>query len=301
MKKSKKIIITILSIICIILIVIIGYKIYEYCTEFHLDNVNKYLVNTNNQSIGGNADNIYYGVNLEKAKVTKYEELVSTGISIRIIHNKNLSENEGNKLSKYLQSFVDEDAKIEKEKYTEEALLPANYFWVAPHYGKTAQETVEKFILYIQKDDISSAMSFGSRLDEFLDQENTDNSEILKEQGVFAGQIKNLYLGLLGVKAEEKNISLEELGMTADKLVSELTPQDIHYMELVGTKEVERKDDQIEILAVLRYQTKYYLAGFTLKHTEKGWYIDSLSSESENIMNGKIKKITQDRSDALLS
>ena len=50
MKKSKKIIITILSIICIILIVIIGYKIYEYCTEFHLDNANKYLVNTNNQS-----------------------------------------------------------------------------------------------------------------------------------------------------------------------------------------------------------------------------------------------------------
>ena len=211
------------------------------------------------------------------------------------------SENEGNKLSKYLQSFVDEDAKIEKEKYTEEALLPANYFWVAPHYGKTAQEAVEKFILYIQKDDISSAMSFGSRLDEFLNQENTDNSEILKEQGIFAGQIKNLYLGLLGVNADEDDVSLEELGMTADKLVSELTPQDIHYMELVGTKEVESKDDQIEILAVLRYQTKYYLAGFTLKHTEKGWYIDSLSSESENILNGKIKKITQERSDAMLS
>ena len=89
--------------------------------------------------------------------------------------------------------------------------------------------------------------------------------------------------------------------MTADKLVSELTPQDIHYMELVGTKEVERKDDQIEILAVLRYQTKYYLAGFTLKHTEKGWYIESLSSEAENILNGEIKKITQERSDELLS
>ena len=211
------------------------------------------------------------------------------------------SENEGNQLSKYLQSFVDEDAEIEEKKYTEEALLPANYFLVAPHYGKTAQEAVEKFILYIQKDDISSAMSFGSRLDEFLNQENTDNSEILKEQGIFAGQIKNLYLGLLGVKADEDNISLEELGMTADKLVSELTPQDIHYMELVGTKEVESKNDQTEILAVLRYQTKYYLAGFTLRHTENGWYIDSLSSESENIMNGEIKKITQERSDELLS
>ena len=144
-------------------------------------------------------------------------------------------------------------------------------------------------------------MSFGSRLDEFLNQENTDNSEILKEQGIFAGQIKNLYLGLLGVNADEDDVSLEELGMTADKLVSELTPQDIHYMELVGTKEVESKDNQTEILAVLRYQTKYYLAGFTLKHTEKGWYIDSLSSESENILNGKIKKITQERSDAMLS
>ena len=211
------------------------------------------------------------------------------------------SENEGNKLTKYLQGFADEDAKIQEEIYTEGGLLPANYFWVAPNYGQTAQETVEKFILYIQKDDISSAMSFGSRLDEFLNQENTDNSKILKEQGIFAGQIKNLYLGLLGVKADEDNISLEELGMTADKLVSKLTPQDIHYMELVGTKEVESKDDQAEILAVLKYSAKYYLAGFTLKHTENGWYIDSLSSESENIMNGEIKKITQDRSDTLLS
>lgn len=211
------------------------------------------------------------------------------------------SENDGKKLTEYLQSFVDEDAEIEKEKYTEEALLPANYFWAAPHYGKTTQETIEKFILYIQKDDISSAMSFGSRLDEFLSQENPDNSEILKAQGLFAGQIKNLYLGLLGIKADEDNTSLEELGMTADKLVSELTPQDIHYMELVGTKEVESNDNQAEILAVLKYRAKYYLAGFTLKPTEKGWYIDSLSSESENIMNGKIKKITQERSDAVLS
>lgn len=211
------------------------------------------------------------------------------------------SENEGNQLSKYLQSFVDEDTEIQEEKYTEGALLPANYFWVAPKYEQKAQETIEKFILYIQKADISSAMSFGSRLDEFLNQENSDNSEVLKEQGIFAGQIKNLYLGLLEIKAGEGNISLEELGMTADKLVSELTPQDIHYMELVGTKEVESKDDQAEILAVLKYSGKYYLAGFTLRHSEKGWYIESLSSEAENILNGESKKITQERSDELLS
>lgn len=211
------------------------------------------------------------------------------------------SQNEGKQLNKYLQSFVDEDTEIQEEKYTEGALLPANYFWVAPKYEQTAQETIEKFILYIQKADISSAMSFGSRLDEFLNQENPDNSEVLKEQGIFAGQIKNLYLGLLEIKAGEGNISLEELGMTADKLISELTPQDIHYMELVGTKEVESKDDQAEILAVLKYSGKYYLAGFTLRHSEKGWYIESLSSEAENILNGEIKKITQERSDELLS
>ena len=121
MKKSKKIIITILSIICIILIVIIGYKIYEYCTEFHLDNANKYLVNTNNQSIGGNADNIYYGVDLEKAKVTKYEEFVSTGISIRIIHNQNLSENEVNELNVLLSNETLEEYNEENIKDKEES------------------------------------------------------------------------------------------------------------------------------------------------------------------------------------
>ena len=73
----------------------IGYKIYEYCTEFRLDNVDKYLVRTNmNKSIGGSQDNIYYGIDLGKAKITKYDEFNG----MRFIHNRNLSENEVDEL-----------------------------------------------------------------------------------------------------------------------------------------------------------------------------------------------------------
>ena len=137
MKKSKKIIITILSIICIIFIVIIGYKIYEYCTEFHLDNANKYLVTTDTKFLtmrndGGSHEDIYYGIDLNKRKVTKYYEIIRANMS-SIFHintraiefNKNLTENDANKLEELLsntslENYNEEYTKEKEEQNTKE-------------------------------------------------------------------------------------------------------------------------------------------------------------------------------------
>ena len=139
MKKSKKIIITILSIICIIFIVIIGYKIYEYCTEFHLDNANKYLVTTDTKFLtmrndGGSHEDIYYGIDLENRQVIKYSEYIDANMS-HIFHinrrtiefNNNLTENDANKLevllsNTSLEEYNEEYMKEEEEQSTKKVI-----------------------------------------------------------------------------------------------------------------------------------------------------------------------------------
>ena len=51
--------------------------------EFHLDDVNKYLVRTDTRFYtmrddGGSHDDIYYGIDIEKRNVTKYYEFINS-------------------------------------------------------------------------------------------------------------------------------------------------------------------------------------------------------------------------------
>ncbi len=132
MKKSKKIIIAIFSIICIILIVAMGYKIYEYCIEFRLDNTNKYKVTTDTRFLtmrndGGSHENIYYGIDLENRQVIKYSEYIDANMS-HIFHinsrtiefNKNLTENDVSELKELLSNTSLETYHKDYQKEKEE-------------------------------------------------------------------------------------------------------------------------------------------------------------------------------------
>ena len=150
MKRLKKSVIIILSILFIILIVFIGYKIYEYCTEFRLDNTNKYKVTTDTRFLtmrndGGSHDDIYYGIDLEKRKVSKYREIFKAnfGSSIfRFIHtrriefSKDLTENDvkelekllsNTSLEKYNEEYAKDKEKQSTEKSNEQRLNPGTY------------------------------------------------------------------------------------------------------------------------------------------------------------------------------
>ncbi len=180
MKKSKKIIITIFSIIFIILIVIIGYKIYEYCTGFHLDNDNKYLVTTDMQFLtfmadGGSHDNVYYGMDLEKGNVIQYHETVRMKINynefnerhiirdeIRTVKtdNKNLTENDVNKLEMLLkksslEKYNEEYDKNKEEQNTRRGIETTYYYTVENmNYGEIkvyGEKFKEAFLDIIEK------------------------------------------------------------------------------------------------------------------------------------------------------
>lgn len=181
MKKSKKIIIAILSIICVAILVIIGYKIYEYCTEFHLDNPNKYLVTTDMKfwtfmADGGSHDNVYYGIDLEKGKVTRYIEtvrmeknynesnegsIIQDEINTLKTDNKNLTEEDVNKLEALLSKAsleeYNEEYENEKEQRAERSSIMTSFYYTVENmnygeikvYGDSFQEAfsdiVEKY------------------------------------------------------------------------------------------------------------------------------------------------------------
>lgn len=129
----KKMIIAIIIIILMMIMVIVGYKIYEYCIEFRLDNPNKYLVITNTRfatmrNDGGSHENIYYGIDLEKGEVTKYQQSVNVYLELdfttditKIVFHKSLEENDVEELRTLLNDIYSETN--HKEEDTEEETL----------------------------------------------------------------------------------------------------------------------------------------------------------------------------------
>lgn len=129
----KKMIIAIIIIILMMIMVIVGYKIYEYCIEFRLDNPNKYLVITNTRfatmrNDGGSHENIYYGIDLEKGEITKYQQSVNVYMELgfttditKIVFHKSLEENDVKELKTLLNDIYSE-ANHEEENIEEDSL-----------------------------------------------------------------------------------------------------------------------------------------------------------------------------------
>lgn len=174
----KKMIIAIIIIILMMIMVIVGYKIYEYCIEFRLDNPNKYLVITNTRfatmrNDGGSHENIYYGVDLEKGEVTKYQQSVNVYMELgfttditKIVFHKNLEENDVEELRTLLKDIYSEtnhkedtEKKILKnvtEEITPKEFLPKYQFYTVSNmsYGEIDvynEDFIQNFLNIVEK------------------------------------------------------------------------------------------------------------------------------------------------------
>lgn len=175
----KKMIIAIIIIILIIIMVIVGYKIYEYCIEFRLDNANKYLVITNTRfatmrNDGGSHENIYYGVDLEKGEVTKYQQSVNVHLELdfttditKIVFHKSLEENDVEELRTLLNDIYsetnhkeedteEETLKNATEEITPKEFLPKYQFYTVSNmsYGEIDvynEEFIQNFLNIVEK------------------------------------------------------------------------------------------------------------------------------------------------------
>ena len=175
----KKMIIAIIIIILIIIMVIVGYKIYEYCIEFRLDNPNKYLVITNTRfatmrNDGDSHENIYYGIDLEKGEVTKYQQSVNVYLELdfttditKIVFHKSLEENDVEELRTLLNDIYsetnhkeedteEETLKNATEEITPKEFLPKYQFYTVSNmsYGEIDvynEEFIQNFLNIVEK------------------------------------------------------------------------------------------------------------------------------------------------------
>lgn len=175
----KKMIIAIIIIILIIIMIIVGYKIYEYCIEFRLDNANKYLVITNTRfatmrNDGGSHENIYYGIDLEKGEVTKYQQSVNVYLELdfttditKIVFHKSLEENDVEELRTLLNDIYsetnhkeedteEETLKNATEEITPKEFLPKYQFYTVSNmsYGEIDvynEEFIQNFLNIVEK------------------------------------------------------------------------------------------------------------------------------------------------------
>ena len=176
----KKMIIAIIIIILIMIMVIVGYKIYEYCIEFRLDNANKYLVTTDTRfstmrNDGGSHENIYYGIDLEKGEVTKYQQSVNVYLDLgfttditKIVFHKNLEENDVKELRTLLNDIysetnheeenIEEEDSLENvtEEITPKEFLLAYHFYTVSNmsYGEIDvynEEFIQDFLNIVEK------------------------------------------------------------------------------------------------------------------------------------------------------
>ena len=181
------------------------------------------------------------------------------------------------------------DKKEEEEIIPEEALLPANYVLYNTVFSHTPEKAIEKFILSMQKNDLSSMMIYTDLYGE-ADPFSQDLGEILIRQGEVAEQIQTFYYYLMGNDfASTEKVSLDELGMTGEKISSSLELSEIVYLDLNNVLKI--KED--EYAAFYYFNGKHYMSGFTMKEYGQGWKIEELSCASLDLDKGQVKELTE--------
>jgi hypothetical protein len=178
-------------------------------------------------------------------------------------------------------------------KHPEKEILPSNYFIVGASYGKEQKDTIQKFVMAIQKKDPIKALSY-CNMDNAEKDLNTVTSQRINTQANYARQLSYFYYSLLGEPYFQGEKTLAGLNQTAAGILERINPQFIPYMYSDEILKVTSGEDSKEEQYVAFYSLngKRYMAGYTLIKLEKGWQILSLSAPEKGLEPGEVKEIT---------
>ncbi len=198
-------------------------------------------------------------------------------------------------LSKKLntEETTEEQAEKEEIKDPEKEILPPNYFIVGSSFGKDEKDTIQKFLLALQKKDVTKALSY-CNIDAQAEDLNSVNAEVIQLQERFAKQLTYLYYGLLGEEYSPESRKLNELEKTAEDILEELNPEMIPYMDVKDMIEVKGNlpDNEAQYVVFYAFNGKCYVSGYTLVWQDEGWQIASLSLKDGNLKDGEVKEIS---------
>ena len=198
------------------------------------------------------------------------------------IQNKQLEK----KLWQDLENDDKKNSNEKKVKNPENEMLVPNYFVLNSSYGKTPEDVIGKFVLSIQKHDIMTLMTYFEIYEELP--ENIE--DVLIRQGVVGREVQSFYYYLLGNEfASLKEIKLENLGMTGSEIVKKSNPEEVFYLDLVGTCKIN--DNQY--IGIYYFNGTHYISGFTLLENKQGWKIQSLDCENMGLEKGQVKEVSE--------
>ncbi|HAX52860.1 MAG TPA: hypothetical protein DIW07_07510 [Lachnospiraceae bacterium] len=178
-------------------------------------------------------------------------------------------------------------------KHPEKEILPSNYFIIGTSYAKEQKDLIQKFILALQKKNITEALSY-CNMSNPEKKKNIVTSEAINVQEDYAKQLYYFYYGLLGEPYFSGEKTLERLGETAGELLNKLNPQMLPFMSCTKILKVadDRAGEKEQYIALYRFNGNYYKSGYTLVKLEGGWQIASLSALENGLEAGEVKEIS---------
>ncbi|TCS76634.1 hypothetical protein EDD59_12316 [Muricomes intestini] len=193
------------------------------------------------------------------------------------------------------ENVENETQTVKDIKHPEKEILPPNYFIVGESYGKSQKDTIEKFILALQKKNPVEAMSY-CKIGDSDKQPKTVTSERIDTQADYAKQISHLYYGLLGEPYFSGERTLKRLDETAESILHRLNPQLIPYMDINTLLKVEddKASGEEQYIAFYAFNGNCYMSGYTLMKSGENWQITSLSSVENDLDAGEVKEISWD-------
>lgn len=151
------------------------------------------------------------------------------------------------------------------------ALLPPNYFVANAVYETTPQKVLKKFVRYIQKKDLLTALTLGNPEGSLKNLEET-SVELLIDQGKFAKKVKYFYYSFLMEYDVNNAQILSELGINGSQVIDKLNPGNFFYLEL---KEIIPVSDN-EYDVFFKYEGEYFRFRFVFADLEQGWQISDI-------------------------
>lgn len=150
-------------------------------------------------------------------------------------------------------------------------VLPCNYYFVNDCSGKTPEELVNAFLLYLQRQDVWSAMTFYNLYQQIPSTDLT----YFEHQNQAAFEIQNLFYRFFLPTDDMKDWYLRDMKNRAAELMEELSTAQIIYTEFSDFVIVENSEEKVKCGIMYGYNKYYGWIVFNLVYNN-GWKIESI-------------------------
>lgn len=153
----------------------------------------------------------------------------------------------------------------------ESDVLPCNYYFVNDCSEEEPEKLVNRFLLYLQKQDVWSAMTYY----ELYEQVPSADISYFQRQNQAAVEIQNLFYRFFLPRDDMRDWYLRDMKTRAVQLVGELSSAQVIYAEFAKFEILENNGNQIKCHILYGYNNRYEWINFHLVY-HNGWKIESI-------------------------